>query len=189
MDAVERPEFRVVEGTRVGLLRWPGGSGGHVLPVLVRCGASQGGVPSSGARVSPRHVPRGGLPLLGHRAGCGGGQWVTGLLRAGGLCHFCVRSWAARVVLLLLRCVLRALAVWPCCSCGGEPRGARAQLVGWPVPVSGTVVIAPCSRGGGCCGGCSPTTCAGFWSAAGSPAGVLSPRQQAGRRSWEGGGG
>ena len=35
-------------------------------------------------------------PLLGHRAGRGGGQWVIGLLRAGGLCHFCVCPWAAR---------------------------------------------------------------------------------------------
>ena len=107
------------------------------------------------AGVSPGHVPRGGLPLLGHRAGRGGGQLVTGLLRAGGLCHFCVRSWAARVVLPLLRCVLRALVVWPCCSWGGEPRGVRAQLVGWPVPVSGTRVIAPRSREG-VSGGLSP---------------------------------
>ena len=51
-------------------------------------------------------------------------------------------------MLPLLRCVLRALAVWPCCSWGGKPPGVRAQLVGWPVPVSGTGVIMPRSQGG-----------------------------------------
>ena len=148
VDAVERPQFRVVEGTGAPPLRWPGGSGGHGLSVLVRCGASQGGLPWGRPRVSPRHVPREGLPLPGHRARRGGGQWVIILLRAGGVCHFCVRPWTARVVLPLLRCALRALAVWPCCSLGGEPRGARARLVGWSVPVSRTGVTAPRSRGG-----------------------------------------
>ena len=62
--------------------------------------------------MSPRHVLRGGLSLLGNRAGRGGGQWVRGLLRAGGLCDFYVRPWAARVVPPLLRCALRVLAVW-----------------------------------------------------------------------------
>ena len=31
MDPVERPQFRVVEGTRASSLRWPGGWGGHGL--------------------------------------------------------------------------------------------------------------------------------------------------------------
>ena len=147
MDAVERPQFRVVGGTRAPSLRWPGGWGGHGLPVPVRRGASRGGVPWGGARVSPRNGPRGRFPLPGHRAGSVGGQRVIGLLRVGGLCHFCVRPCAARVVFPLLRRALCALAVWLCCYWGGERRGARALLVGWSVPVSLTSVIAPLSRG------------------------------------------
>ena len=46
--------------------------------------------------MSPRRVLHGGFPLLGH-PGRGGGQWVRGLLRAGGLCNFCACRWAARV--------------------------------------------------------------------------------------------
>ena len=61
--------------------------------------------------MSPRHILHGGLPLLGHRAGRGGRQWVSGLLRAGGLCHFCVRPLDALVVPPLLRRALRDLAV------------------------------------------------------------------------------
>ena len=45
VDAVERSQFRVVEGTRAPLLRQPGGRGGHGHPVLVQRGASRGGVP------------------------------------------------------------------------------------------------------------------------------------------------
>ena len=117
----------------------------------------------------PRRTLRGGLPLQGYRAGRGDAQWVIGLLRAGRLCHFCARPWAARVVLPLLRCALCALAVWLCCSWGREPRGARVRSVGWSVPDSGTGVIAPCSRGGVFWGGgCPPTPCAGLGSAAGS---------------------
>ena len=192
MDAVERPQFRVVEGTSAPPLRWPGGCGGHGLPVLVRCGASRGGVPWSGAWVSPRHVPLGGLPLLGHRAGCGGRQWVIGLLRVTGPCHFCVRPWAARVVLPLLRCALRALVLWLCCSLGGDPRGARARLVWWSVPVSGTGVIAP-ARVRGVFEGLSPHPLRRPLVGRGLPLpcvrGVLSPWQGVGRRPWEGGGG
>ena len=155
VDFVEPLQFRGVEGTRAPLLQWPGGWGGHCLLVLVRCGASRGGVPPGGARVCPRHVPRGGLLLLGHRAGCGGGQWVIGLLRAGGLCHFCVRSWAARVVPLLLRSALCAVAVWLCCIWGGEPRGARARLSGGRCPCPG-LVSSRLAQGGGGVGGVVP---------------------------------
>ena len=45
VDAVERPQFRVVEGTRAPLLRRSGGWGRHGNPVLVQCCASRGGVP------------------------------------------------------------------------------------------------------------------------------------------------
>ena len=45
VDAVERPQFRVVEGTRAPLLRRSGGWGGHGHPVLVQRCASRGGVP------------------------------------------------------------------------------------------------------------------------------------------------
>ena len=41
MDAVERSQLRVVEGTRASLLRRPGGWGGHGHPVLVQ-GAGEG---------------------------------------------------------------------------------------------------------------------------------------------------
>ena len=114
-----------------------------------------------------------------------------GLLRVGGLCHFCVRPWAARVVFPLLRRALRALAVWLRCSLGGEPRGARAGLVRWSVPVSGTGVIAPRLRGG-VLGGLSPDPLRRPLAGRGLPwlrvRGVLSPRQRVGRRRWEGGG-
>ena len=39
------------------------------------------------------------------------------------------------------------LAVWLCCSWDREPRSARVRSVGRSVPVSGTGVIAPRSRG------------------------------------------
>ena len=45
VDAVERSQFHVVEGTCAPLLRRPGGWGGHGHPVLVQRGASRGGVP------------------------------------------------------------------------------------------------------------------------------------------------
>ena len=80
------------------------------------------------------------------------GSWVIGLRGAGGLCHFGVCPSAARVVLSLLRCALRALAVGLCFSWAGERRGAWVRSVGWSVPVSGTGVIAPRLRGG-CVGG------------------------------------
>ena len=52
-------------------------------------------------------------------------------------------------MLPLSRCVLRAQAGWLCCSLDGKPRRVWAKLVGWPLPVSGTCVIAPRLRGGG----------------------------------------
>ena len=45
VDAVERPQFRFVEGTRAPLLRLSGGRGGHGHSVLVQCRVSWGGVP------------------------------------------------------------------------------------------------------------------------------------------------
>ena len=45
VDAVERPQFRVVEGTRASLPRRSGGWGWHGHPVVVQRCASQGGVP------------------------------------------------------------------------------------------------------------------------------------------------
>ena len=100
------------------------------------------------------------------------------------LCDFFVRSWTARVVLPLSRCVLRAPTVWLCCSWGGETRGVRAQLVRWPVLMSRTGVVAPCLWGGALRGLplpplFGPRLCV---------RGVLSPWQRAGRRPWEGGG-
>ena len=191
VDAVERPQFRVVKGTRAPPLRWPVGWGGHGLPVLVRCRASRRGLPWGGASVSSRHVPRGGLPLLGHRAGRGGGQWVIGLLRVGGLCHFGVRPWATRVVLLLLQCGLRALAVWLCCSWGGEPRGARARLVVVDARVQDRCHRAPLA--GGMWGGLFPHPLSRPLVGRGLPwpcvRGVLSSWQRVGCRPWERGGG
>ena len=45
VNAVERPQFRVVEKTRAPLLRRSGGWGWHGHPVLFQRCASQGGVP------------------------------------------------------------------------------------------------------------------------------------------------
>ena len=45
VDVVERPQFRLVEGTRAPLLWRSGGRGGHGHPVLVQCRVSRGGVP------------------------------------------------------------------------------------------------------------------------------------------------
>ena len=147
-------------------------------------------MPWGGARVFPRHVPRGGLPLLGHRAGRGGGQRVIEVLRARGVSHFCVRPCAARAVFSLLR---HALAVSLCCSWGGKHRGAWARLVGWSVPMSWTSVIAPRSRGGGGFGGLFPHPLRRHLVGRGPPwlrvCGVLSLRLRVGRRPWEGGGG
>ena len=102
MDAVDRPQFRVVKGVRVPPWWWSLAFGGHGLPVQVQCGASRGEGPWGGAKVSLRYVPRGGLLFLGHRTGCGSGLLVTGFLRDGGLCYFFVRS---------LGCPRRALVV------------------------------------------------------------------------------
>ena len=85
----------------------------------------------------------------GHRMGRGGGQGATGLLRAGGLCHFFIRSRAACAVPSLLWCVLCVLVVWLRHSKGEEPRGALAWLVWWPVPVSGAGAVKPGVLGGG----------------------------------------
>ena len=85
--------------------------------------------------------PPGTYPVEGSGAGRGSGQRVIGLPRVGGLCHFCVSTCAARAVFLLLRRALRALAVWLCCSWGGERRGAWARLVRWSVTVSWTSAI------------------------------------------------
>ena len=74
VDVVDRPQFRFVKGVRVPPLSSSGGWGGHGLPVLVRCGASRGGVPWGGAKVSPRYAPRAGLLLLGHVT-CGENVW------------------------------------------------------------------------------------------------------------------
>ena len=81
--------------------------------------------------------------------GSGGGRGATGLLRAGGLCHFFVRSRAACVVPPLFWCVLRVPVVCLRHSQGGEPGGALARLVGWPVPMSGAGAVTPGVRGGG----------------------------------------
>ena len=87
--------------------------------------------------------------LRGHRTGRGGRPGAPGLLRAGSLCHFFVRSRFACVVPPLLWCALRAPVVWLRCSQTGEYRGAWAWLIGWLVAVSGAVDVAFCFRGGG----------------------------------------
>ena len=148
VDVVDCPQFRFLKEVRVPQLWLSGGWGGHGLPVLVRCGASRGGVPWGGAKLSLRYVPHGGLMLRGHRTERGGGRGATGPLRARSSCHFFVRSRVVWVVFPLLWCVLRALAVWLHRSRGGEPRGAWAQLLGWPVPMSQAGAFTPCLRGG-----------------------------------------
>ena len=162
-----------------------GGWGGHGLPVPVRRGASRGGVPWGDARVSPGHVPRGALPLLGHRAGCGGGQRVIRLRTVGGVRLFCVRPCSAR-------------AVFPC------PGGLAVLQLGWGTPwcmgpvgrVVGARVLDQChcarSRGG-LLGGLFPHPSRRPLVGRGPPwlriRGVLSLRLRVGRRPREGGGG
>ena len=85
--------------------------------------------------MSPRHLLRGGLLLLGHRADCGGGQLASGLLRDRGACHFCVCHWAARDLHRLLRCALSGLAVWGLWG-GLSPRSLRRPSVGRSLPVA-----------------------------------------------------
>ena len=72
---------------------------------------------------------------MGHRAGRGGERWASGLLRAGGPCHFCVRPWAARVLPWLLRCALRGLALSGLRG-GLSPRSLRRPWVGLTPPWS-----------------------------------------------------
>ena len=184
VDVVDWPQFLFVKEVRVPLLWWSGGWGGHGLPVLVRCGASWGGVPWGGVRVSLRYAPCGGLLLRGHGTGRGGGWGANGLLRAGGLCHFFVRSRVACVAPLLLWCVLGLSVVRPRHSQGGEPRGALARLVGWRVPVSGAGAVTPRLRGRALMGS-SPDPLFGLLVCCGSPwprvRGVPSPQQRTGR--------
>ena len=87
--------------------------------------------------------------LRGHWTGRGGGRGVTGLLRAGGLCHIFVRSWVACVVPPLLWCVHCVPVAWPRHRQGGKPRGTLARLAGRPFPVSGAGTVTPGVRGGG----------------------------------------
>ena len=110
-----------------------GGGGGHGHPVLVECRVSRGGVPWGGARLSPRHVLRGGLPLPGHRAGRGGGQRASGLLGAEGPRHLCVRPWSAHVVSRLPRRALCGLAASGLRG-GLPPRPLRRAGVGRGLP-------------------------------------------------------
>ena len=110
-------------------LSWCGVWGWHCLAVLVWRGASWGGVPWGCVRVSFRYAPCGGLLLRGHQMGRGGGWGATRLLKAGGLCHFFVRTRVACVVLPLLWCVLRIPVVCLRHSQGGEPCGALVWLV------------------------------------------------------------
>ena len=77
LDVVDCPQFLSLKDLRVPPLWWSGGLGGHGLPVLVRCGASRGGVPCGGVRMSLRYTLRAGLLLRGHRMGRGGGRGAT----------------------------------------------------------------------------------------------------------------
>ena len=61
VDVVDCLHFLSVKDVGVPPLWVSGGWGGHGLPVLVRCGASSGGVPWGSVRVSLRYAPCGGL--------------------------------------------------------------------------------------------------------------------------------
>ena len=114
------------------------------------------------------------------------GSWCgdIGLLMAGGLRHFFVRSRVACVVPRLLWCVLRVSVVWPRHTEGGKPCGALARLVGPPVPRHGAGARNPGLQGGGLRGS-SANSLFGLLVCCGSPwprvCGILSPRQRTGR--------
>ena len=91
----------------------------------------------------------------------------------------------------LLWCDLRVTVIWLRRSQAGEPRGAWARVVGWPVPVSGAGAVTPCLQGA-LWGSCLPGPCrvAGRLRVplAACPRRSVS-QQRNGRRLSEGGGG
>ena len=149
VDVVDCPQFLSVNEVRVSPLCLVLGCGGGMVSQswsgVVPAGE---GCPGAVSRCPAGTLFVEGSCFWGHRTGRGGGRGAIGLRRAGGLCHFFVRSRVACVVPLLLWCVLRVPVVWLRCSQGGRPRGTWPR-VRWPLPESGAGAATPCLWGGG----------------------------------------
>ena len=157
MDAVERPQFRVFEGTCVRPLRWPGGWGGAWSPghgpVWCR------GVPLA---CTPWMAPVWGASNRRRRWAVG--HWTTEGRRSPSFLRLLLgRPRRAPVV------AVRAL----------RPGGLAVLQLGWGTPwCTGPVgrLAFACVRDrchcaplvGGAVWGVPPTPCVGLWSAAGS---------------------